>query len=106
MGLISPWAFTNFNGIECLIRAVTMIDVATRWIEILPYSNNKSNIVLFIFNREWICCYPRPRIIIFDNGTNFSSEFHELLLSFGTTPRQTIKNPQANSFIERIRQVI
>ena len=54
-----------------------------------------------------MCRYPRPRYVIFDNGTEFTSEFRELLLSYGITPKQTtIKNPQANSIVERIHLVI
>ena len=43
----------------------------------------------------------------FDNGTQFASEFVELLESFGVTPKPTtVKNLQANTFVERIHLVI
>ena len=46
-------------------------------------------------------------MVIYDNVTEFSNEFHELLLSYGIIPkRTTIKNPEVNSFIERIHLVI
>ena len=84
-----------------------MIDVDTRWLELYPYSDKQSNTISLIFDREGLCRYPRPRVVIFNNGTEFSSEIHELFLSYGITPRQTtIKNPQVNSFIERTHLVI
>ena len=71
-----------------------MIDVDTRWLELYPYSDKQSNTISLIFDREGLCRYPRPRVVIFNNGTEFSSESHELLLSYGITPKQTtIKNP-------------
>jgi hypothetical protein len=55
-----------------------------------------------------LCWYPRPFQCIFDQGSAFtSSEFQELLSSFGIVPSPTaIQNPQANSILEQIHQVI
>ena len=84
-----------------------MIDVGTRWPALHSSTEKGSSNISFIFDREWLCRYPRPRMVIYDNGTEFSSEFHELLLSYGIIPkRTTIKNHQENSFIERIHLVI
>jgi transposase InsO family protein len=45
--------------------------------------------------------------VIFDNGSEFSFEFLELLRSYGVTPKpNTVKNPQTNAFMERVHQVI
>ena len=60
-----------------------------------------------IFDNEWLCRYPRPYYVIFDNGTEFGSDFRELLESYSIVPKQiTIKNPQANAYIERTHHVI
>ena len=60
-----------------------------------------------IVDQEWLSRYPRPNACIFDNGPEFSSEFRELLLSYGIKPKPTtIKNPQANAFVERIHQTM
>jgi len=46
-------------------------------------------------------------MVVFDNGTEFSSEFHELLLSYGIQPKSTtIKNPQSNAIVERVHLTI
>ena len=105
--LFGPWRFEDMNGITREIKAVSMIDPMTRWIELADYTSKTSENISFIVDREWLLRYPRPSEIIFDNGTEFSSEFYELLHSYGITPRPTtIKHPQANAIVERIHLVI
>lgn len=86
-----------------------MIDPATRWVElhsVSKYGKSSENISLIV-DREWFCRYPRPTTCIFDNGTEFSSEFYELLHSYGVHPKPTtVKNPQANAIVERIHLTI
>jgi len=72
------------------------------------YTNINQNLeeISLIFDSEWLCCYPRPQIVVFDNETEFSSEFHELLQSYGIQPKATtIKNPQ-NAIVERVHLTI
>jgi transposase InsO family protein len=60
-----------------------------------------------LVDQNWLCRYPRPNVAIFDNGSEFSSEFLELLQSYGIKAKQSsVKNPQTNSFVQRIHQVI
>jgi transposase InsO family protein len=81
--------------------------VATRWVEVCPYSSKKSEDIALIVDKNWFCRYPRPRIAIFENGSEFSFEFLELLRNYGVTPKPTtVKNPQTNAFVERVHQVI
>mmetsp|Transcript_13570 Transcript_13570/g.16453 ORF Transcript_13570/g.16453 Transcript_13570/m.16453 type:complete len:698 (+) Transcript_13570:1112-3205(+) len=105
--LFGPWTWTDCNGIDRSIRAVSIIDVATRWIELAPYSDRQSESISIIIDHQWLCRYPRSQFCIFDNGPEFTSHFIELLVSYGITPRPTtIKNPQANGIVERIHQTI
>jgi len=100
--LFGPWSFDDVNGITRQIKAITIIDVCTRWIEIQQYGVKKSEEISLITDREWLNRYPRPSYAIFDNGMEFSSEFKELLTSYGIKPKPTtVKNPQANSIVER-----
>ena len=56
-----------------------------------------------LFDNQYLCQYPRPKQVIFDQGSEFKSEFHELLASYGIQAvPTTIKNPQANAIIERV----
>jgi len=92
-----------------------MIDPATEWFEIVEvpsYFLNKNSQdkidktsakISQFFNQTWLSCYPRPREVIFDNGSEFKKGFK----NFAIKPKCTaIKNPQANSPIERIHQVL
>ncbi|OWZ13223.1 LOW QUALITY PROTEIN: Pol Polyprotein [Phytophthora megakarya] len=60
------------------------------------------------FDREWLCRYPRPRKVVYDNGGEFiGEEFQELLRSYGIKKKPiTTKNPQANAICERVYLVL
>ena len=81
-----------------------MVDRATSWPEFAAAKKFLSAEVSQLFDKEWLCRYPRPTALIHDNGNEFNSlEFQELLQSYGIIAKPTtVKNPQANSMIERI----
>jgi transposase InsO family protein len=59
------------------------------------------------FHNNWLCGYPRPIQVTFDNGPEFRSFFKEMCDNLGIKFRPTISyNPQGNSIIERIHQVM
>ena len=97
-------AQANSTVAEKEIKAVTIIDIGTLLLEIVPYHNRTSVSIANIFDQEWLCRYPKPARVIHDNGSEFiGSEFQEMLRSFDIIPvPTTVKNPQANSVIERI----
>ena len=73
----------------------------------MPLCIKKSEDIALLVDQNWFCRYPRPRIAIFDNGSEFSTEFRELLQSYGVIAKpSTIKNPQTNAFVERVHQTI
>ena len=105
--LFGPWKYKDIDSIEREIKAVSFIDVATRWPELHDYGDKSSENIALIFDREWLNRYPRPRRVVYDNGTEFTSEWKEMLQSFGIEGKATtIKNPQANAFVERIHLII
>ena len=60
-----------------------------------------------ILDRVWLCRYPRPKEIGFDNGTEFQAEFKELCAHIGLKQRPSNAwNPQSNAILERIHQVL
>jgi hypothetical protein len=90
------------------LSCVTMIDPANRWIEIKRIAAIEAEEVAIAIDRAWFARYPRPFRCIHDNGNEFTGlHFQELLQSYGIqdTPT-TVKNPQANSILERSHQVI
>jgi cleavage and polyadenylation specificity factor subunit 1 len=104
--LIGPWAVKAKN---CTfeLKCLTMIDLATRWIEIVRIHDKSSENIALLFDRVWLSRYPRPLKVIHDQGTEFKSEFTELLDSLGIEDvTTTIKNPRANAILERTHDVI
>jgi hypothetical protein len=104
------------------LTCMTMIDPATGWFEIaeVPSFNiedvKKGNTQLIdktsarisqVFNQVWLSRYPRPRRVVLDNGSEFKKDFLVLLKDFDVKATLTsVENPQANSPVERVHQVI
>jgi hypothetical protein len=89
------------------MQGLSIINAATRWVELCSYNSKWSEDITLLVDQNWLCRYLRPRIAIFDNGSEFSFEFLELLQSYGVTAKPTtIKNPKTNAFVEQIHQVI
>jgi transposase InsO family protein len=60
-----------------------------------------------VFHNSWLCRYPRPIQVTFENGPEFKSVFKEMFDNLGIKCRQTTSyNPQGNSIIERTHQVM
>ena len=102
---------------------MTMLDPVTGWFEIAEVPDyivddiNKKNItreidkssarISRLFDQYWLARYPRPKKVIFDNGSEFKKDFVPLLKDWSIKPQcTTIKNPQSNSPVERIHQVL
>ena len=105
------------------LTCMTMIDPVTGWFEIVEVPNyiikdlkkkisqqtiDKSSArISLLFDQTWLSRYPRPKKVIFDNGSEFKKDFVPLLKDWSIKPQPTtIKNPQANSPVERIHQVL
>ena len=86
------------------INALTCIDSATCYPEFTYIKNKTSYHVAKIFESQWLYRYPLPQQVVYDSGCEFTGhEFQELLNSYDIKPVQlTVKNPQANSLIERV----
>ena len=60
-----------------------------------------------LFDQAWLSRYPRPKQVVFDNRSEFKKDFVPLLKDWSIKPKcTTIKNPQLNSPVEKIHQVI
>ena len=98
---------------------MTMIDPATGWFDIIKkptfdleevndeYIDTSSARVSQFFNNTWLCRYPRPHRVVFENGSEFKRDFTPLLKDFDIKPVLTsVKNTQANASVEQVHQVI
>ncbi len=86
------------------IQALTVIDKATGWLEFIATKNKTSYHITILFDSEWLCRYPRPARVVYDNGNKFlGQEFQELLQSYGIKGvSTTVRNPRSNRVIERV----
>jgi transposase InsO family protein len=85
-----------------------MIDPATSWFEIAEIPAKTADIVMNIFEQEWLTRYPYPIKVIMDRGTEFMSEVKKTLRQdYGACIKLiTTRNRQANSMVERSHQTI
>ena len=105
------------------LTCMTMVDPVTGWFEIVEVPtyivkdvkkgisqqaiDKSSARISRLFDQTWLSRYPRPTKVVFDNGSEFKKNFVPLLNDWSIKPKPTtIKNPQANSPVERIHQVL
>ena len=123
--LIGPYTLKGKDGTVMDFMCLTMIDPATAWFEIieLPLASvnckhegdkitevviDKSSAqISCLFNKQWLSRYPRAKYIVYDNGSKFKLHFADLCESYQIKRKPTsVKNPQANSILERIYGVL
>jgi hypothetical protein len=104
--LSGPW-HTTIDGKETIFHTLTIIDVFTSWVEIIPITTKISESIGDLVEQHWFRRYPRPSRIIFDSGGEFdSSAFRSLCYQWYINPVPiTVKNPRANSIVERMHGV-
>ena len=76
---------------ELQLLCMNFIDPATGWFEIVEVHiiDQSSSIISQIFNEVWLSRYPRPRKVIFNNGSEFKKNFILLLKDFDVKPTCT-----------------
>ncbi|POM79318.1 Retrovirus Polyprotein [Phytophthora palmivora] len=100
---IGPYSYSDEPNAPKLY-ALTMIKLATHWIEIAPVPDATAKSAAMALDEFWLCRYPRPLRIVHDQGKEF---FQEMLESYGVKSKPTtVKTPQANAVLERVHQVI
>ena len=105
--LVGPYMVTLENKTEHVLHAMTFIDPATSWFEVCEIVNKRSGTMSQKLDTVWLSRYPRPKKISFDNGKEFKKDFLHIFDDYGVKPKPTtIKNPQANSVLERVHQVL
>ena len=86
-----------------------MIYPSTRWFEIVQY-NNQADTISNLVEQTWLCRYPCPTIITYDHVNEFLGHtFKNDLIKneYGIKSKcVTTANPQVNSILESIHQVI
>ena len=85
-----------------------MIDPATGWFEIAEVRNARADYIANVLETTWLSRYPWPTEMRMDKGNEFAGKVSAALKEQCGIPRKVIttRNPQANSMVERIHQVI
>jgi len=121
---VGPYTIKGNDGQAQEFMCLTMIDPATGWFEVVELPtievekevngkqvlveqlDRSSACISYLFNKTWLCRYPRPKYVICDNGSEFKASFATLCKQYGITRKPTTsKNPQANAVLERIHGV-
>jgi hypothetical protein len=93
------------------LLALTMIDPATGWFEIVEATNKSEISIQDLLHNTWLARYPRPQFIVFDNGGKFKREFKQMceITIMALKPNQlqfTTNITQASAIIERVHKVV
>ena len=81
-----------------------MVERATSWPKFLEARTFTAGYVSLLFDKDWLCRYPRPKMDVHDNGGEFNGfEFQEILSSYAIVAKPTtVNNPRANSVAKRV----
>jgi len=127
--LVGPYTLKGKDGSSIDFMALTMINPASSWYEIVELptiyrlitkkENGKertikeeifdesSDLIAQLVNKIWLCRYLRCCYLIYDNRPEFKLHFETLCDSYGIKRKPTtIKNPQVNAICERVHQVL
>ena len=107
--LIGPYTIKNSEtGKSLTLHCVTMIDPATGWFELHTIEGKSAMEVANIVEQTWLSRYPWPQELVYDRGPEFMGDFANMIADdYGITKRPiSVRNPQANSIIERIHQTL
>ena len=107
--LIGPYTIERTGRKPINLQAVTMIDPATSWFEIVEYPDKQSITIANLVEQTWLSRYPWPTEINYDQGTEFIGHHFKTMVEeeYGIKARPiTVRNPQANAVLERIHQVL
>jgi hypothetical protein len=76
--LVGPFTIKTPLKTHSLL-ALTMIDPATGWFEIVEANSKSAASIQDLFHNNWLAQYPPPQFIVFDNGGEFKREFKQIM---------------------------
>ena len=97
---------TNKNGKTIYLRAVTMMDPATGWIEICMVPSTRADLVSYIVKLSWLTWYPFRNKVIVNCENECLMELKTMIQAeYGIEVKPTTtRDTQANSMFERVHQ--
>jgi hypothetical protein len=88
--LVGPFTIRTPTKTHSLL-ALTIIDPATGWFEIVEATNKSATSIQDLFHNTWLARYLRPQFIVFDNGFmgKFKREFKQMCDNYGIKAKPT-----------------
>ena len=82
-----------------------IVDYFTKVAESVPVYSKESVQIAQVFYASWMCRYGAPKLVTFDNGTEFAQEFGHMLARLGCENiTASVRHSQANGAVERLVQ--
>jgi hypothetical protein len=105
--LVGPWPVQTPSSGTKYLSALICIDPATKWFKMIEVPDKTAESIMEAFHDIWLCRYPCPQMVRFNNGNEFKAEFAQTCRNFGLKAKPTSTyNPQSNGIIERIHLVV
>ena len=106
--MIGPYKIKRKGRRQLVLWAVTMIDPATGWFEIVEVTTKRADVVANAVEQTWLTRYPWPQNVVLDRGKEFMAEFSRMIKNdYGIKKKLiTTRNPQVNSIVERVHQTL
>jgi hypothetical protein len=74
--LVGPCWTVQMPSRKCKSNALTWIDpTSTGCFQMFELPDKTMESILEAVNNTWLCQYPRPQMVHFDNGNEFKAEF-------------------------------
>jgi len=107
LDMVGPLSVHTPDGKTHQLLALTMIDPATGWFEIVEVPAPTAKNCIDAFDDVWLSRYPRPQHIGYDEGGEFKECFDAVRKMYGLQKHvSTTANPQSNSIVERVHQTL
>ena len=87
---------------------LTMVDMATRWVEAVPLREISAQTIANAFFIEWCCRYGPPQQVLTDQGSNFESKLFAAFCRMLNIAKERTSGyrPQANGRCERVNGLL
>jgi hypothetical protein len=87
---------TSQNTLYSPLLALTMIDPANAWFEIVKATNKSTTSIQDLFHNTWLARYPQPQFIVFDSSSmgKFKREFNQICDNYGIKAKPTTSHNQ------------
>ena len=87
---------------------VVMTDAFSKWVEIQPIPSKHAHVVARAFYDKWICRFSAPKLLVSDQGSEFTADVFKTLTEQFKIPHNysSVMHPQSNGQVERFNRTM